>query len=156
MSLAMNLSTDACKNLVDALQKLSLAATAVSVALLSNAFLAPDNIAEAADKELGQLKNIKEQAKDSSVSEVIKIGLGLEPPFVGLPQVVVFTAQFPKNPILGNVAFLATIPPIFYRTDAGTVWITRPENPPQAGKPSSSRLYDGAFQTRERFEIFSI
>ena len=62
----MTLSTDACKNLVDALQKLNLASTAVSIALLSNAALAPSPVVEGATRELRQLTRIKEQAKFST------------------------------------------------------------------------------------------
>jgi hypothetical protein len=67
----MAISPEACKNLINTLQKLDLAATAVSVALLSNAFLSPDRTTEKARDELQQVMRIKEQVAAVSMNECV-------------------------------------------------------------------------------------
>jgi hypothetical protein len=67
----MAISNDACKNLIDAMQKIHLAATAAALALLSNALLFPTSVTKTASGEMEQLLRIKEHADASRVRELL-------------------------------------------------------------------------------------
>jgi hypothetical protein len=111
----MGLSTDACKNLVDALEKLNLAATAVSIALLSNAALVPNPDFQKAVQEFRQLLRIKDQAKSTTFTGCVaeEIGKGLSK--------IEFNWGYPTPSQWQNLRFKADFPSYFFINDFGAV-----------------------------------
>lgn len=69
----MSLSKEALKNLLDLMQKVSLAITAVSIGLLSSLMLSHASVEKEAQPELKKLLSIRNKFEDYLVEEIIFI-----------------------------------------------------------------------------------
>jgi hypothetical protein len=133
----MGLSNDTCKNLIDTMQKLNLAATAAALALLSNALLAPDPKTQKAEEELLRLMRIKEQVNKLSpndfIAEALKNILAAEYSYI-FYKIINFDMEATKNlDLLNGSGFGFTVLSFFYSAGHDIRWIY----PSDAGPPQS-------------------
>jgi hypothetical protein len=132
------------------LQKLNLAATAVSVALLSNAFLSPDRTTEKAGDELQQVMRIKEQVAAVSVNECVNEEIQA----TGTQfwrTAITFRIDSPNESVLRDDNFTVPVPAFFYKAGSAIFWANSSDQNIGGSLPNQSKA---EIRTLEDFRGF--